>query len=133
MTKKRAIVALLVIAALGVGTAAVALAWKPEAHSNELVGPFACDRGIGMWMWGISSDGTSGHGPMGGSEQVPDPYWEEECGEHLRVIQIVSVTGAGLGVVSFAGAIAVAIAGRRRKAPDGFDQPSSAKTSVPQK
>ena len=115
MRKKRAIIALLLIAALGLGTAAIALAWKPEAHSNEFVGPFNCDRGIGMWMWGISSDGTSERGPMGGSEQVPDPYWEEECGEHLRVIQIVSVTGAGLGVVSLVGALTIAIFGRRRR------------------
>lgn len=115
MRKRRAIVALLLIAALGLGAAAIALAWKPAAHSNAFVGPFSCDRGIGMWMWGISSDGTSGRGPMGGSEQVPDPYWEEECGEHLRVIQIVSVAGAGLGVVSLAGAITIAIADRRRR------------------
>jgi len=114
MRKKRAIIALLVIAALGLGTAAIALAWKPEAHSNELVGPLNCDRGIGMWIWGISSGGR-GHGPLGGGEQPPDPYWEEQCGEHLRVIQIVSVTGAGLGVVSLAGALTIAIVGRARR------------------
>lgn len=116
MTKKRAIVALLLIAALSLGTAALALAWKPEAYSRHTIhGPLNCDRGIGMWIWGISSGGISGHGPMGGGEQVPDPEWEEECGRHLRVIQIVSVTAAGLGVVGLAGALTIAIAGRRRQ------------------
>ena len=115
MRKRNAIIALLMIAALGLGTAAIALAWKPEAHWPHAVhGPLNCDRGIGMWIWGISSGGR-GHGPLGGGEQAPDPYWEEQCGEHLRVIQIVSVTGAGLGVVSLAGALTIAVVGRARR------------------
>jgi hypothetical protein len=65
LKRRSALVALLLIAAVGLGSSAVALAWKPEAYARDAAGRLYCDRGIGMWLWGISSGGR-GRGPLSG-------------------------------------------------------------------
>jgi hypothetical protein len=104
---------LLLVAALAV--AVTALVWAPQAHSRDV--PFGdttpCARGLEMWVWGVSSDGSSGHGPRGGGEQQTDPVWDAECLEHLATIQIITVGALSAAVVGIGGLVAIAISDRR--------------------
>jgi hypothetical protein len=99
----------------GLAVAATALVWAPEAHSRDV--PFGdttpCARGLEMWVWGVSSDGSSGHGPRGGGEQQTDPVWDAECLEHLATIQIITVGALSAAVVGIGGLVAIAISDRR--------------------
>jgi hypothetical protein len=94
---------------VGLAVAATALVWVPQA--NESGAP--CARGISMWIWGVSSDGSSGHGPRGGGEQQTDPVWDAECLEHLATIQIITVGALSAAVVGIGGLVAIAISDRR--------------------
>jgi hypothetical protein len=116
--RRLAAILIVVVGILGFSTAAGALYFMPQAHSVDAVGPdhmAPCARGWDMWLWGVSSDGSSGHGPAGGGEQLSDPTWDTECESALDSIKVFTITGASVGVLAILGLIAIQISTRRTR------------------
>jgi hypothetical protein len=104
------------VVVVGLAVAATALVWVPQAHVTDISDrgyTEPCARGISMWIWGVSSDGSSGHGPRSGGEQQTDPLWDKECLAQLATIQIITVSALSAAVVGIVGLVAVAMSDRR--------------------
>jgi hypothetical protein len=113
--------ALGLVVVVGLVVALTALVWVPQAHVSDISDinyTEPCARGLSMWVWGVSSDGSSGHGPGGGGEQQTDLLWDKECLAQLATIQITTVSALSAAILGVGGLVAVGkserLAARRR-------------------